>query len=183
MDKRILKSKKKIYDAFIKIRANKELRKITVKEICCEAGINKSTFYEYYEDIFDLSDKIETELVLSTFNNISNTDIIITNPGEFTKKLFCSLRSNKELSVVFSGSTQLHLIDKLSVLFKKIIFEKHPNLKTSPEFNIMLDYATFGGYYAYETNSKLTKIPDNDVIDIIVKIITHMYIIMIDKKA
>ena len=55
-----MKSKKSIFDAFVNLRSKKELRKITVKELCEKALINKSTFYTYYEDMFDLSDKIES---------------------------------------------------------------------------------------------------------------------------
>ena len=59
MDIRVIKSKKAINDAFLLLRAKKELKKITVKELCEKAMVNKSTFYSHYNDIFDLEDKIE----------------------------------------------------------------------------------------------------------------------------
>ncbi len=34
---------------------------IDFKEICEIAIINKATFYKYYQDVFDLSDKLENE--------------------------------------------------------------------------------------------------------------------------
>ncbi len=40
MDKRIIKSKENIKNAFIELRTKKELRKITVKELCEKANIN-----------------------------------------------------------------------------------------------------------------------------------------------
>ncbi|EKC69722.1 TetR family HTH transcriptional regulator [human gut metagenome] len=40
----------------------KPLEKITVKELCESARINKSTFYAHYKDIYDLSDAMEEEV-------------------------------------------------------------------------------------------------------------------------
>ena len=63
MDIRIEKTKQSIINAFIEIRSRKEVERITVKELCEKARINKSTFYAHYKDIYDLSDQLETELV------------------------------------------------------------------------------------------------------------------------
>lgn len=44
MDLRVEKTEKAIKNAFIELRSQKPLEKITVKELCAEARINKSTF-------------------------------------------------------------------------------------------------------------------------------------------
>lgn len=54
MDKRVIKTKKAIRQAFISLRQNKPIEKIYVENLCREALINKSTFYRYYRDIYDL---------------------------------------------------------------------------------------------------------------------------------
>ena len=72
MDKRIIKSKENIKNAFIELRTKKELRKITVKELCEKANINKSTFYAHYEDIFQLSDQIESDVVKQIIDSITH---------------------------------------------------------------------------------------------------------------
>ncbi|MCD7842055.1 MAG: hypothetical protein LUG56_06245 [Lachnospiraceae bacterium] len=45
MDIRIKKTKESITNAFLELRSRKPLEKITVKELCEKAMINKSTFY------------------------------------------------------------------------------------------------------------------------------------------
>ena len=55
MDLRVEKTKGSIVNAFLSLRAKKPLEKITVKELCQLARINKSTFYTHYSDIFALS--------------------------------------------------------------------------------------------------------------------------------
>ena len=44
MDLRIEKTEKGIRNAFIELRSRKPLEKITIKELCEHAYINKSTF-------------------------------------------------------------------------------------------------------------------------------------------
>ena len=62
MDIRIEKTENAIKNAFLEIRARKPLEKITVKELCACAQINKSTFYAHYQDIYALSEKLEQEI-------------------------------------------------------------------------------------------------------------------------
>ena len=45
MDIRIEKTEKAIKNAFLELRAKKPLEKITVKELCARACINKYRFY------------------------------------------------------------------------------------------------------------------------------------------
>ncbi|WP_438838952.1 TetR/AcrR family transcriptional regulator [Streptococcus pluranimalium] len=54
MDKRVIKTKKAIKDAFVTLRQDKPIEKIYVENLCREALINKSTFYRYYTDIYGL---------------------------------------------------------------------------------------------------------------------------------
>ena len=44
MDVRIVKTKNSIINAFLELRSQKNIEKITVKELCEKAMINKSTF-------------------------------------------------------------------------------------------------------------------------------------------
>ena len=54
MDIRIEKTRQSIINAFIELRSHKELERITIKELCEKAQINKSTFYAHYQDIYHL---------------------------------------------------------------------------------------------------------------------------------
>ena len=53
-DRRTLKTKKAILQAFSELLKEKELRKITVQEIVDKADISRVTFYKYYLDVYDL---------------------------------------------------------------------------------------------------------------------------------
>ena len=56
------KAQKAIIDAFINLIRKKGFLKVTVQEIIDTAQVNKSTFYMYYLDKYDLLDKVEDQL-------------------------------------------------------------------------------------------------------------------------
>ena len=63
-DRRTRKTKKAICEAFAELLVEKELHKITVKEIIEKADISRVTFYNHYLDVYDLHDKFEESLML-----------------------------------------------------------------------------------------------------------------------
>ena len=70
MDLRVEKTEKAIRNAFLELRAKRPLEKISVKELCQLACINKSTFYAHYRDVYDLSDCLEGETVASILDSL-----------------------------------------------------------------------------------------------------------------
>ena len=65
-----------IIGATVGLLQKKELRKITVADICRRIGINRSTFYEHFTDIYDVINKTEKEYAAEISNlitkNLSN---------------------------------------------------------------------------------------------------------------
>lgn len=55
MEKRDAKAE--FLTAFWKLYEKKEIEKISIRELCQTAGYNRTTFYVYYDDIYDLLDK------------------------------------------------------------------------------------------------------------------------------
>lgn len=150
MDRRIGKTKRSIYDAFLEIRAKKSLEKLTVKELCERAQINKSTFYTYYHDVYDLSDRIESEIVASIVQSLVGAPDMIIAPKMFTHDLFMAYTAQASLiSVVFSGSRTEQLPKKIEETLKDMLAEVYPDMEKNVKMNIALAYSVYGGYYAY----------------------------------
>ena len=111
MDLRIEKTKKAIRSAFIELRAKKSLEKITVKELCALACINKSTFYSHYEDIYALSEAMEQETVASIISGIDHLkDYTFENSDVFSRELCLAFMSQISLiRILFSGKNRTTL--------------------------------------------------------------------------
>lgn len=62
-DLRVRYTQKVIQEAFWKLLKEKPLAKITVKEVCDLAEINRGTFYKHYMDCYDLMDKLREETI------------------------------------------------------------------------------------------------------------------------
>lgn len=153
MDYRIEKTKHSIYNAFIEMRAHKPLERITVKEICELARINKSTFYAHYVDIYDLSEKIESAIISEVILNLGDIDDAINNTARFVQKLSLEYRAkNALITTIFSGSRREQLPQKILAAIKERVFAKYPQYCDSLEKNIMLTYSVYGGYYAFYEN-------------------------------
>lgn len=78
-DLRIIKTKQKVYRALLELLKVKEFENIKVSELCTKSKINRSTFYDHFEDkyellqafFFDLKDNLSKNLVKSkTYTNI-----------------------------------------------------------------------------------------------------------------
>lgn len=61
-DRRTIKTKKAIHQAFIELLNEKSLNKITISELSERADLGRGTFYLHYKDIYDLYEQLEKEL-------------------------------------------------------------------------------------------------------------------------
>ena len=103
MDLRVVKTKKAIREAFLQIRKTTPLEKLKVRDICTKALINKSTFYNHYEDVFALSREIEDE-VLAECLSFENVDCLFSDPEKFLQSLPVSFEKQKPMiDILYSG--------------------------------------------------------------------------------
>lgn len=76
-NKRRRESVEKIEKAFIELLQSRELKEVTVSDICKITGLNRSTFYANFLDIYDLADKLREKLeqdFASTFSDNGNRE-------------------------------------------------------------------------------------------------------------
>lgn len=64
-DARVRYTQKVLKDSFLKLLEKKPVNKITVKEVCELAELNRATFYAHYSDCFALLESIEREMLES----------------------------------------------------------------------------------------------------------------------
>lgn len=61
-DRRVKRTKKNLRDSLFTLLETKSINQITVTELTTLADVNRSTFYLYYNDIFDMMEKIQQEI-------------------------------------------------------------------------------------------------------------------------
>ena len=160
MDIRIEKTRQSIINAFIELRSHKELERITIKELCEKAQINKSTFYAHYQDIYHLSDTLETEVVVSIMENLTHPERVLDDTAFFSRELFMGfLAKDSLIGILFSGSRSKCLVQKIEVALKELVFRAYPQYREDKDINIMLTYILYGCYYAFYENRKYGDVP------------------------
>lgn len=148
MDLRVQRTRNNIMNAFIQLRAKKELEKITVKELAELAVINKATFYLHYRDIYDLSDTLENELIGNCLKSLQSQTTLLIQDG--ISELISSFTSQGQLfNIVFSGSRMYVLVEKLETELKKIIFGRYPKYKDNLQINVFLTAQIYGMFHAF----------------------------------
>ena len=113
MDQREIKTKRAIKNAFLILRAQKPIEKITIRELAALAEISKATFYLHYQDIYDLSEQIGKEVLTNILNSISRPENVLEKPDVFTREITTGFFSQINLiQLLFSGS-QAHILPDL----------------------------------------------------------------------
>ena len=148
MDRREIKTRQAIRNAFLALRAHKPLERITVRELADRAEISKATFYLHYHDIYDLSESLQEDL-----SSVSRPDLFLTEPARFTQELFAAFFAQQSLiDILFSGAQASVLPIRIEQAVKAHIFSILPAYREDAAFNIRLTYQVQGAYYAYSEN-------------------------------
>lgn len=92
-NKRRRESVEKIEKAFIEMLQTKELKEITVSDICKQTGLNRSTFYANFIDVYDLADKIRDNLE-NDFDNVFKNGVNTDEPNS-ALKMFTHIKENQ----------------------------------------------------------------------------------------
>ncbi len=62
-DRRSRRTKALLTDALLTLLETRDLKDISVKELCEKADINRGTFYLHYHDIYEMMEQVERELL------------------------------------------------------------------------------------------------------------------------
>lgn len=158
-DPRVLRTRKLIMDAFIELSGKKEFKDITIKDITTEAMINRATFYYHFEDIYDLLDKVLSEVLLVNLhgdayqNGQLNDEVLvsifiaITN---FQKSL--SNRCHRG----YEDTIARIIREQLEVIFYKMLLKQHDKeqdeaLKLTA---VLLSWGMYGASVEWKRNSQ-----------------------------
>lgn len=157
MDIRVQKTEAAIKKAFTELRAQRPVEKVSVKELCRLAQINKSTFYAHYEDIYALSAAMQTEAIAYVLGTISGqSEWSMKDPGGLVQAIFQAVSANRALiDCLFSAYERTRLADALERGIKEMIFEQYPGQRENMENSILLSYCIQGAYHAYLNNQEV----------------------------
>lgn len=134
---RFQQTERKIRNIFLELLKKKDIAKITVREICDLADINRTTFYLHHEDIYELMQYIESDMY-------HYFKIIFTVPGknyslrERFLHLFSFIKEHQDFyGVYLSSQRQPKIFDHALLQDSDIRLQK---FMCQSEINSTLEY-------------------------------------------
>lgn len=133
-DRRTVRSKKAIRQAFLALLKEKGLNHITVSELSRRADLGRGTFYLHYKDIYDLYDHIENELytdLLQLFDS-SGPSTDPHNLQKLTETVTAYIDENRELFQLIVGSgADGNALHRLRKMFTEKVLMEDPSFYLS----------------------------------------------------
>ena len=150
-NQRVMLTKRLLKEGLLKLLAKKNIKKISVSELCQTAGINRSTFYNHYGSQFDVLKEMEMDLI-EDLNKIWENECEKANwtlkdratalcrylkeNERIFKLIFSNTDTNSEFSSMLIGATHVQMI------YSRVF----PNEKDRQKHDLMITFLTGGTY-------------------------------------
>lgn len=162
-DRRVIKTKKAIRNAFAELLQEKKLSDITVTDVANKADVNRKTFYNYYSGVDGLITEIEDEFIKIFEENLKTIEVVdnFQNPAFLFQKLATLIETDTQLySVLLNKHVSQDFLYRIEILLKEIAKEFFLEKEPAQKDNIILtcEYCISGicAVFKYWFNSDRT---------------------------
>lgn len=128
--RRVTMTKTMLKDSLLELMSKKPLAKISIKEICDNADINRTTFYTHYTDQFALCTEIESDAIEKTSDYLKKVTIDSSKIG-FLSDYLHYIKENGHLikTLLHSGCENNFRLRFVEISVAKLMeFDTHTNL-------------------------------------------------------
>ncbi len=147
--RRVKMTKMILNESFLKFLAEKPLARITIKEICDDADMNRSTYYAHFTDPYDQLKKLEADIMVDMTIYV---DSIVTEGLRDDKKQYQIIRGILEyiqskrhvFQVLLGKSGDLDLQRDILTFFGERIFSQEH--EQDQEMGYRFIYASTGSF-------------------------------------
>jgi AcrR family transcriptional regulator len=167
-DRKSRYTRKVLRDSLIELLEQKPIGKITIKELCENADLNRTTFYAHYRDQYDLLRQTEEETLaffedmLDKYDNRRSRPEVTEMLGEMLT--FIANNSNS-IQVLLSENGDINFQKKLFRYFinnkqiTKYFHEKMTDSKTKEYYSVFMINGTLGLIQHWLKNNMTITIP------------------------
>lgn len=129
-DRRVKFTKMFLKESLIDLLEEKSIFKITIKEICENADINRATFYAHYSDQYHLLESIEEEYIEKILNTIDQDAIHADSTLNLVTDIVTFIYDNKKMSrILLSDRGDLQFQKRIMALVHDNILSKMKDIE------------------------------------------------------
>lgn len=124
IDRRVKYTKQALKDSLIDALREKTIEKITVKELCERADVNRGTFYSHYSDQFALYNEVVRGLIAESIKitePFMNPNERIHDKLKTAVVVFKYIKANSEIFQILLENLSIFGTDKYDDMFNKMI--------------------------------------------------------------
>lgn len=134
-----IKTKQAITDAFWTLYKKRRIETISVKDITTKAGYNRSTFYVYFKDVYDVLEQLE-ETLMPGIEHLPPVGAGLKGEVDLMENIINIYEKNAEYySVLLSEDGDPHFATKMKHVFKSMMMETLD--RQIDQSKIEIDYA------------------------------------------
>jgi AcrR family transcriptional regulator len=120
---KIRETKQRTMDAFLELCMEKKIDRISIKELTSRAGVNRSTFYAHFQDIYDLKDQVVHDFAAAMQERIIPIIIDLANGANFREKSYEIIDLYNQYRPRFQAFLVMNRDDQLVDNFKAIALD------------------------------------------------------------
>lgn len=124
VNQRVLLTKRLVHEALLEMLRTRNIYKISIRELCQIAGINRSTFYNHYGSQYDVLNEIAEEYIQNTSYTIINDIAAGKKIHECLTQVLQYMKDNLEFAKLVLDQENYDLITHIKI--------------TLPQFNQMV---------------------------------------------
>ena len=137
-------TREKLIEAFGSLYSEQKIEHITIKELTDKAGYHRSTFYEYFVDIYDVLDQLEDALLKYIKVNVINR-----LDGELSADLAQNIaylydEKGEYLSVLFGEGGDPNFLNKVKALMRPVLVDTFGLSENEIHTTYIFEFATSG---------------------------------------
>lgn len=170
-NQRVKITKKIIRETLVDMIGEMSINKITVSSLCKRAEINRSTFYNYYDDIYDLLKKIEDEIFTEIKEDVEKHELDGSRSFTDAQHMLEKIKENKKLYCILAENyNDKEFFNKIKDIGKTICINKwkHMNPKLDHKYLEALYIVYSNGHFnlMMEWLNGNLDITEKDIIDL-----------------
>jgi len=145
-DRRIAMTKRLLKESLIEILKEKDIYHVSIRELCDNADINRTTFYKYYGSQFDLLTDMENDLLEFISRTVQSYE---GKPEKIVSSTCEYLEENLEFArLIINNNVDPDFPQRVFAMdsIKDAALKKFRSLKTDAELEYIYAFLTYGAF-------------------------------------
>jgi AcrR family transcriptional regulator len=143
---RVMLTKRLIREALLEMLKTRSINKLSIRELCQVAGINRTTFYNHYGSQYDVLNEIAEMFIQSTSFTVINDITTGKNIHECLSQVLQYIKENLEFAKLLLDLNNYDLITRISISLPQFDYMVIKHLPENLDLEEKMAIASFVQY-------------------------------------